>query len=118
MEAEMLRIFPAVIGLGLTALWILGLSFDATFWLTWGAGTLAALAFATVGIIPERYSSLWAGFCLGAIATALGALWILGLAYQASSWLVWCTFAAAGPTALVAIAAGFQGALDAFARAS
>src|SRR4051794_11566162 len=105
----MLRIFPALIGLGLAVLWIIGLSVDATVWLTWSVGIAAALAFATVGIIPERKGSGWAAFCLGGIAIGLLALWVVGLTQHATPWLTWWTFVAACMTAVIAFGAALQG---------
>jgi hypothetical protein len=109
----MLRIFPALLGLGLAALWIAGMSEDATVWMTWCDGIAAALCFATVGIIPDRRGSGWAAFCLGAIATGLLAVWVAGLRFHQTPWLAWWTFAAACVTGLVAFGAAVQGALDA-----
>jgi hypothetical protein len=109
----MLRIFPALIGLGLAALWVIGLSVDATVWLTWCVGIAASLAFATVGLIPERNGSAWAGLCLGGLAAGLFAGWLIGLAGKATAWLCWWTFVAGCLTALVAFGAAFQGTLDA-----
>jgi hypothetical protein len=108
----MLRIFPAFIGAGLTALWVIGLSEDATVWLTWTVGIAAALSFATVGLIPERRGSLWAAACLGLLAAGLGALWIVGRCTEATSWLTWWTFVAAVLTSLIAAGAMAQGGLD------
>ncbi len=109
----MLRLFPALLGLGLAALWIAGLDEDATVWMTWCAGIAAALCFATVGLIPDRRGSPWAAFCLGAIAAGLLAVWIVALRAHGTAWLAWWTFAAALGTALVAFGAGVQGTLDA-----
>ena len=109
----MLRIFPALIGLGLAVLWIVGMSVDAAVWLTWCAGIAAALAFATVGIIPDRNGSVWAALCLGGITAGLFALWIIGLATHATPWLTWWTFVAGCLAALAAFGAGMQGAIDA-----
>lgn len=109
----MVRVVPALIGLGLAVMWIVGMSVDATIWLTWTVGIAAALSLATVGIIPERRSSAWAAFCLGAITTGLATMWIIGLATHATPWLVWWTFVAACLTTVAALSAGAQGALDA-----
>jgi hypothetical protein len=108
----MTRAVPALIGLGLAALWIIGLSVDATVWLTWLVGIAAALAFATVGIIPERQGSPWAALCLGGLTTGLFAMWIVGLACHATAWLAWWTFVGACLTAVAAAGAGLQGALE------
>ena len=60
----MLRVFPALIGAGLTAMWVIGMAEDATVWLTWTVGIAAALSVATVGLIPEKHSSAGAAVCL------------------------------------------------------
>lgn len=108
----MLRIVPALIGLGLAALWVVGLCEDATIWLTWCDGIAAALAFATVGLIPDRDSSLWAGLCLGALAAGMFILWLVAVAERATPWLTWWTFAAALVTGPIGLGAGVQGLLD------
>jgi len=108
----MLRPFPALIGAGLAVLWVIGMSVDATDWMTWADGAAAALAFATVGVIPARASSAWAAFCLGAIAASLLAVWAVGLATRATPWLTWWTFVGACLTALVAIAVAVQDRID------
>ena len=96
----MIRILPAFLGLGLATLWVVGLSVDATVWLTWAAGIAATLALAAVGLVPERHSSLVAGAALGLIALALAGLWVVGLATHATPWLTWWTFVAACLAAL------------------
>lgn len=108
----MLRVFPAFMGAGLTAMWVIGLSEDATIWLTWLVGIAAALSFATVGLIPERRGSLWAGACLGLLAAGLGLMWLVGLATHATRWLTWWSFVAAVLTCLLAVGTAFQGWLD------
>jgi hypothetical protein len=108
----MLRFIPAFIGLGLAALWVTGLSVDATTWLTWLDGIAAALCVLAVGLIPERRSSAGAAMCLGLIACGLFAIWILGLHREATAWLTWWTFVAACATLLAAIGAATQRVLD------
>ena len=108
----MLRFFPAFIGLGLAALWVIGMSVDASIWLTWFVGISAALCFATVGLIPERAPGLWAALCLGLLAGGLFVLWLVGLSTHATAWLTWWTFVGACLTALAAVGAGMQGVLD------
>ena len=108
----MLRIFPALIGFGLTAMWVIGLSEDSTVWLTWLVGIVAALSFATVGLIPERQGSLWAGACLALLSGGLGVMWLVGLFTHATPWLTWWSFVAAILSVLVAVGAATQGMLD------
>jgi hypothetical protein len=107
------RVVPALIGLGLAVMWVIGVSVEATIWLTWTVGIAAALSLATVGIIPERRGSAWAGLCLGAITAGLVVMWIVGLETQATGWLVWWTFVGACLTAVAALSAAAQGAIDA-----
>lgn len=108
----MLRFIPAFIGLGLGALWVTGLSVDATTWLTWLDGIAAALCVLAVGLIPERRSSLAAALCLALIAGGLLVLWIVGLRQEATGWLTWWTFVAACATLLAAIGTATQSVLD------
>ncbi|HEY8923634.1 MAG TPA: hypothetical protein VIU64_04585, partial [Polyangia bacterium] len=105
----MLRIFPALLGAGLAILWVIGLSIDATVWLTWIDGIAAALSFASVGLIPERRGSLWAAFCLGLLALGLFVLWMLGLEHRATPWLTWWTLVAAALAGATAVGAAIQG---------
>ena len=108
----MLRVFPAFMGAGLTAMWVIGLSEDATIWLTWLVGIAAALSFATVGLIPEKRGSLWAGRLPGPPRGGLGVMWLVGLGTHATPWLTWWTFVAAVLTCLLAVGTAFQGWLD------
>jgi len=109
----MTRALPAFLGAGLTVLWVLGLSTDATVWLTWSLGIAAALSFATVGLIPERRSSSWAAFCLGALTLSLFVLAMEGYDRHATTWLSSWTLAGAGLAALCSVGAAVQGLLDA-----
>jgi hypothetical protein len=108
----MLRIIPAFIGLGLGVLWVMGLSVDATTWLTWLDGIAAPLCALTVGLIPERRAAPVAALCLGLIAGGLFVSWVVGLRQGATGWLAWWTFVAAGATVLAAVGAAAQGVLD------
>ena len=108
----MLRVFPAFMGLGLTAMWVIGLSQESTTWLTWLVGIAAALSFATVGVIPERRGSLWAAACLAMLSGGLGVMWLVGVGVHATPWLTWWTFVAAILTSLLAAGAAAQGGLD------
>jgi hypothetical protein len=108
----MLRVFPALLGAGLAAMWVIGLSVDATIWLTWLVGIAAALSFATVGLIPDKRGSLWAAACIGLVAAGLGVMWLVGLTTRATPWLTWWTFVAAILTCLLAAGAALQDFLD------
>lgn len=109
----MLRILPTLLGFGLAVLWVIGMSVDATVWMTWADGAAAALAFATVGVIPARSSSAWASLCLLALAGGLFGVWAVGLAEGGTPWLTWWTFVGACLTALAGLGAALQGRIDA-----
>src|SRR5947209_16826782 len=98
----MVRLTPALIGLGLAVLWVIGMCEDAEVWLTWLDGVAATLSFAVVGLIPEREGSRLAAGAMGAVGLGLLALWLTGLATHATPWLTWWTFVAGCVTALAA----------------
>jgi len=110
----MFRYLPALIGLGLATLWVVGLAVDATVWLTWSVGALAPLCATTVGLVPERRGSALAALCLLALSGAELGLWMVGLGCEATPWLTWWTFVGAGTTAGAAVAVATQGFLDDF----
>jgi hypothetical protein len=110
----MFRFLPALIGLGLATLWVVGLAVDATVWLTWSVGAIAPLCVATVGLVPARRGSVLAALCLLALSAAELGLWMVGLGWAATPWLTWWTFVGAGATAGAATAVATQGILDDF----
>lgn len=79
-----------LLGIGLGLLWLVGLGYQATPWLTWGNLVAALLSLGT-GLLPNSaVSALKASpFTLGGL---LVVLWIVGLASGASLWLTWWTF--------------------------
>ena len=108
----MLRVFPALIGAGLAAIWVIAMAVDATVWLTWLIGIAAALSFATVGLIPDKRSSAGAAVCLALLTGGLGTMWLVGLVTHATPWLTWWTLVGAILTGGIATGAGIQGVLD------
>lgn len=108
----MFRAAPAFIGLGLTALWVVGLCTDANVWLVWTIGLAAMAAFATVGLVPEREGGLWAGICLALIGLVLMGVWLVGLGTDFPDGLAWWTFLGAAATLGVAVGAALQGFID------
>lgn len=90
----MLRRISAVLGIGLVILWIVGLgSPEAERWLVWLDGAAALCAFGIAGMAPEvstRASRVGSTFALSA---GLYALWIIGLATDATRWMCWWNFA-------------------------
>ena len=84
------RIVAAALGLGLTALWVLGLSYDGPSWLVWLDGAAALIALAGVAMVG---TTDMAGVTTWPILTlVLFALWLFGLAVGAPPWLAWLNF--------------------------
>jgi hypothetical protein len=108
----MLRIVPPGLAMGLATLWLIGISVDATVWLTWSVGAAAPPAFAVVGLIPERASSPLAGLCLFALGAGLLALWLAGGLAGATPWLRWWTFVFGALSLAAAVGVRFQGTID------
>ena len=84
-----------LLGLGLFALWIVGLVGSATSWLTWIvlAGAVAAFFVASVTPLVGTRGSRSSGIFL--VSAALFGLWIAALVVHATVWLAWWTFAIA-----------------------
>ncbi len=89
----MSKTFSIILGLGLIALWAVGISTgDVTGWLLWLDGIIGIGAL-IMGLAMNRDSSknlrvggpVWVALCLFA-------LWIIGLYLGATSWLSWWTF--------------------------
>jgi hypothetical protein len=108
----MLRVFPALSGAGLAAMWVTGMAVDATVWLTWLVGIAAALSFAAIGLIPDKRGSIWAALSLALVSGGLGTMWLVGLVSHATPWLTWWTFVGGLVTGIIAAGAGLQAALD------
>ena len=108
----MMRLSFALIGIGLAVFFIVGLSTGATIWLTWLNGVAALLSFLALALIGDPRSPLAAGLFLGLVALGLAVLWLVAIGTGETGWLVWCTFAAALVTGLVALAASFTALLE------
>jgi hypothetical protein len=105
----MLKKMSAVLGVGLLILWIAGLgSPTAQGWLTWLDGVAALCAFAISGFTPNYASkNVRVGQPI-ALSGGLFALWIIGLATGAVSWLCWWTFAFACAFLALGIACSYE----------
>jgi peptidoglycan/LPS O-acetylase OafA/YrhL len=108
----MLRFVPPMLALGLAVLWVIGLSEDATVWLTWTVGTLAIPALAVTGLVPERRGSAWAAGCLALVAAALLIAWLVGWRTNGDPWLAWWTLVFALLTFGAAAGLALQGTID------
>jgi hypothetical protein len=98
-EEVMVRTSSIILGVGLIALWLVGLANHATAWLTWlvGVGGLCAFGIAAA-VSPDSRIGERRGYATpvgGPIALAIGlfVLWIVALSIGATGWLAWWTFA-------------------------
>ncbi|HXT95222.1 MAG TPA: hypothetical protein VN853_02910 [Polyangia bacterium] len=98
----MVRIVEIALSFGLIVLWVAGLCFGASTWLTWFVLVAGLIAF---GGAARFTDSARAGeFGWGALAAGLLLLWIVALITRATPWLTWWTFAFACASALLAAA--------------
>lgn len=107
----MIRWASLVLAVGLVILWIMGLNFHATPWLTWldALGALFAFSIAAglgAGVGSARAYGTAAPVALG---IGLGVLWIIGLATNAQAWLAWWTLGFACAFLLLGILGGTAG---------
>ncbi|HVV17259.1 MAG TPA: hypothetical protein VHH90_08660 [Polyangia bacterium] len=109
----MTRPLVAFLGLGLTVLWVIARSEDATPWLVWFEGAAALGVLGTVGLIPARRSALAAGACLFALALVLLALWLVALLNEGTPWFAWWIFVFACLGGVTAAAVALQEPIDA-----
>jgi hypothetical protein len=90
----MLRASLASLGIAMVLLWMVGVVDHATDWMTWLIGIAAVLTF---WLVPVTRRHLGPGaVAIGPNLVGLGliAMFIVGLATEASAWLTWFTFAA------------------------
>ena len=95
------------LGTGLAILWVAGLSSPyAPGWFTWLDGLAALGAFFMAGRVSDQ--DLRAHRMRGPITLSIGlfALWIAGLATDATPWLCWWTFAFACASLVFGVSAG------------
>jgi hypothetical protein len=95
----MLRAISLVLAVGLGIVWLVGVNYHATSWLTWLDGLGALCGFA---IAAGAGATVWAG----AVALSIGLfiLWIIGLATHAQGWSTWWTLVFACAFLLVGMA--------------
>lgn len=86
-----MRAGMVLLGLALGIVWIVGLSYDATRWLTWLDFIVAVVSLCSslvpIGAVRTLRVAPFA------LSLSLFVLWVVGLATHAQSWLVWWTFA-------------------------
>ena len=105
-------LFPALIGAGLVALFVVGLATHATPWLTWLDGVAAALVIGALASRSGGRSTMNRGAILAFAAAALLVLWLVGVTGHATRWLVWWTFGTFLAVGLAAFDNGLDGLLD------
>ena len=95
------------LGTGLAILWVAGLSSPyAPGWFTWMDGLAALGAFFIAGRVSDR--DMRSRKMSGPVTLSIGlfALWIAGLATDATPWLCWWTFAFACAALVFGVSAG------------
>src|SRR5581483_2872922 len=107
-----IALFPALIGAGLVALFVVGLAIHATPWLTWLDGVAAALVIGALASRSGGRSTMNRGAILAVAAAGLLVLWVVGVTGHATRWLVWWTFGAFLAVGLAALDNGLDGLLD------
>jgi hypothetical protein len=81
----------ALLGAGLAVTWMFGLWHHATGWLNW---TVCAAAFvALAGLGPAASSEMFGIGTWPLVSMVLLAVWLFGLATDATRWLTWLSFA-------------------------
>jgi hypothetical protein len=88
----MVRGTSIALGIGLVILWIVGLSNQATGWLTWLDGLAAIVAFGIAAAAVSDGTGAMAASPIG-LSVGLFVLWIVGLTMHSETWLAWWTFA-------------------------
>ncbi|HEY4393048.1 MAG TPA: hypothetical protein VGP64_03255 [Polyangia bacterium] len=81
----------ALLGAGLALTWMFGLGYHATGWLNWAICASAVVALAGLG--PAAASEMFGIGTWPLIAMVLLAVWLFGLATNATRWLTWLSFA-------------------------
>lgn len=100
----MVQVVEIALSFGLIVLWVAGLCFGASPWLTWLELVAGLIAFGGAARFSD--SARAGGFGWGALAGGLCLLWILALVTRATAWLTWWTFAFACASAMLAAASG------------
>jgi hypothetical protein len=98
-----------VLGIGLIALWMIGLAQGGVGWLLWLDLLAAILSIAGGVAASEERAPAWtrAG-TPGFMAIVLGAMWIVALATGVTAWKTWWTFAFACAYAVTSISIGVE----------
>jgi hypothetical protein len=81
----------ALLGVGLAVTWGFGLWHHATGWLNWAICASAFVALAGLG--PAAASEMFGVGTWPLISMVLLAMWLFGLAANATRWLTWLSFA-------------------------
>lgn len=81
----------ALLGAGLAVTWMFGLWHHATGWLNWTICASAILALGGLG--PTAASEMFGIGTWPVISSVLLAVWLFGLATNATRWLTWLSFA-------------------------
>jgi len=98
----MVSVVEIALSFGLIVLWVAGLCFGASSWLTWLELLAGLIEFGGAARFSD--SARAGGFGWGALAVGLFVLWIVALATRATTWLTWWTLAFGCASAVLAAA--------------
>jgi hypothetical protein len=98
----MVRVVEIALSFGLIVLWVAGLCYQASSWLTWCALVAGVIAFGGAARFSD--SARAGSFGWGALAAGLFLLWLVAVSTHATRWLAWWTFAFACALAMLAVA--------------
>lgn len=91
----MLRASLVALGVSMLLIWMVGIVNHSTDWMTWLDGIAGVLTLWLVPVTRPRLGPAAVSIGPNLIGLGLLAMFIVGIATGASSWLTWFTFAAA-----------------------
>jgi hypothetical protein len=87
----MLRASLTALGLSMLLLWVVGVTDDATTWMTWLDGIAGVLTLLLVPVTRGDSSPIAAALGPALVGAGLIVMFVVGLPAHASGWLVWFT---------------------------
>src|SRR5262245_37950227 len=102
-----MRPLMLLLGIGVAAVWLLGLDRGATAWMVWIDLAAALASIASAGLPPRDGEPTEAALAVPfVLAGTLMMVWLLGLALRAPRWLAWSNFAFGLAYGLLGVAVG------------
>lgn len=87
----MLRASLSALGISLLLLWVVGVTDNATVWMTWLDGIAGVLTLLLVAVTHADSGPIAAAVGPTLLGSGLLVLFVVGLGTHASGWLVWFT---------------------------